>query len=250
MPSRSQRKPVRAASPALASPRLQRLARGEPRPGPGAPDAAEAQELCDLCAVAIPSEHRHLLDLDARQLLCVCRACSLLFDRPAAGRGQLKLVPQRRLRLERFVLSDAIWEQLRIPVDMAYFFHDSRQRRVLAYYPGPMGATESRLELTAWEALEQANPVLSELEEDVEALLVNRVGDNRRQWLVPIEDCYRLVAAIRTRWRGFSGGREVWEAIDAFFAQLDRQARSDPNNERGGGRGEETRWRSADVKVM
>lgn len=248
MPSRSQRRPVTAASSALASPRLRRLAQGEPRAGPGGV-ADAAQELCDLCAVAIPAEHRHLLDLDAGQLLCVCRACSLLFDRPAAGRGQLKLVPQRRLRLDRFVLSDAVWEQLRIPVEMAYFFHSSRQRRVLAYYPGPMGATESRLELTAWEALERANPVLSELEEDVEALLVNRVGANRRQWLVPIEDCYRLVATIRTRWRGFSGGREVWEAIDAFFAQLDRQARSDPNSERGGGRGEETRWRSADVKV-
>ena len=43
-----------------------------------------------------------------------------------------------------------------------------------AYYPSPMGPTESLLELDAWAALEAANPVLATLEPDVEALLVNR----------------------------------------------------------------------------
>jgi hypothetical protein len=32
------------------------------------------------------------------------------------------------------------------------------------------------------------------------------------------------VAVIRTRWRGFTGGREVWEAIEQFFEDLDRVA--------------------------
>ena len=60
----------------------------------------------------------------------------------------------------------------------------------------------------------------------MEALLVNRVGGARRQWLVPLDDCYALVGLIRTRWRGLSGGSEVWHEIDGFFEELDRRARS------------------------
>jgi hypothetical protein len=89
-----------------------------------------------------------------------------------------------------------------------------------------MGATESHLSLTAWSEIETANPVLSTMQPDVEALLVNRVKEARRHWLVPIEDCYRLVAVIRTRWRGFTGGKDVWLQIDRFFETLDGRART------------------------
>jgi Family of unknown function (DUF5947) len=218
----------RAVSP-LASPRLARLASGsaateaggtEMSPGPG----EETSEQCELCGLALPDRHRHMLDLDSRQLLCACRACSLLFDRPAAGGGHLRLVPERRRRLSEFQLDDQMWAELQIPVQMAFFHHDSRQGRVKAFYPGPMGATESRLELTAWSGLEGANPVLTDMTPDVEALLVNRARGLQGQWLVPIDDCYRLVAVIRTGWRGFTGGKEVWSAIEQFFADLDRRA--------------------------
>ena len=49
-----------------------------------------------------------------------------------------------------------------------------------------MGATESLLGLDAWAALEDANPVLTTLEPDVEALLVHRARGERRHQLVPI----------------------------------------------------------------
>ena len=42
----------------------------------------------------------------------------------------------------------------------------------------------------------------------------------REHWLVPIDDCYELVGLIRSRWRGFGGGEEVWAAIDRFFDDL------------------------------
>jgi hypothetical protein len=148
-----------------------------------------------------------------------------LFDRRGAGGGHLRLVPERRLRLDGFELTTAAWERLRIPVDMAFFFRSSRAGRVMALYPGPMGATESLLELESWEELERANPVLTTMEPDVEALLVDRARGSARQWLVPIDDCYQLVGLIRTRWRGFSGGKEVWLEIESFFAELDRSAR-------------------------
>jgi hypothetical protein len=99
----------------------------------------------------------------------------------------------------------------------------------MAYYPSPMGPTESQLELEAWRELEAANEILRTLEPDVEALLVNRARGERRTWLVPIEDCYALVAVIRTHWRGFSGGREVWEQLDSFYSELDRKSRTAPS---------------------
>jgi hypothetical protein len=186
----------------------------------------ETQERCELCGEAIPAEHRHVLDLSTGDLRCSCRPCSVLFDRRGAGGGHHKLVPERRLRLEGFELSDPLWEELRIPVDMAFFFHSSPAERVVAFYPGPMGATESLLELNAWQAIAAANPVLADMEPDVEALLVNRARGARDCWLVPIDDCYGLVGLIRTRWKGLTGGKEVWEEIGRFFAALDGRSRS------------------------
>lgn len=116
---------------------------------------------------------------------------------------------------------------------MAFFFYSSTAKRVVAFYPGPMGATESHLSLTAWGEIEAANPVVATMEPDVEALLVNRVGGARRQWLVPIEDCYRLVAVIRMRWRGFGGGKDVWREIDGFFQALDGRSRALKSDTRG-----------------
>ena len=186
---------------------------------------AEPQEHCELCGAPVPEAHRHLVDLDSQRMLCACRPCSLLFGRRGAGGGHLRLVGERRVRLDHFELSSAAWERLRIPVDIAFFFRSSRASRVMAFYPGPMGATESLLELESWEELERANPVLATMEPDVEALLVDRARGSARQWLVPIDDCYRLVGVIRTRWRGFGGGKEVWLEIESFFEELDRSAR-------------------------
>jgi len=194
-------------------------------PTAGESAAAGQRERCELCGEPLPAEHRHLLDLESRQLLCACRACSMLFDRRAAGGGHYRLLPDRRLRLDDFQLDDLAWEQLRIPVEMAFFFFSSAAKRVVAFYPSPMGATESRLELSAWEQLQLANPVLATIAHDVEALLVNRARGKHGEWIVPVDDCYRLVAVIRTRWRGFAGGREVWSEIERFFEELDRRAR-------------------------
>ena len=190
-------------------------------------------EHCDLCAAPIPPEHRHLLRLADRELQCVCQPCSLLFFDDVATSGRYRLVPDRRLRLEGFVLDDLMWEELRLPVDMAFFFRNTAAERVSAFYPSPMGPTESLLPLEAWEALEAANPVLATLAPDVEALLVNRARGARRHYLVGIDECYGLVAVIRTRWRGFTGGKEVWEAIAAFYEDLDRRATAAPAAGRG-----------------
>jgi hypothetical protein len=208
----------------LASSRLRRLARSS---------AAEREaqlELCELCGEPLPAEHRHLLDLESRELMCACRACTILFDRRAAGGAHYRLVPDRRWRLEGFALDDVDWADLRIPVEMAFFFRLGAEDRMVALYPSPAGPTESLLELDSWEDIERANPVVRELETDVEALLVNRARGARDHYLVPIEDPFRLVALIRTRWRGLTGGKEVWEEIDGFFEGLSRKAKTVQSN--------------------
>jgi len=213
-----------AVSNSPAQSRLGRLARR--RAGPLQPSGASQEyEHCELCSAPIDPQHRHLLDLRTRELMCACQACSLLFDRGAAGGDHFKLVPDRVNRLADFELSDLAWEGLRIPVDIAFFFRSSEEGRTMAFYPSPMGPTESQLGLEAWAEIEAANPVLATMVEDVEALLVNRARGARRQWLVPIGECYRLVGLIRTRWKGLSGGKEVWAEIDAFFDDLDRRAK-------------------------
>jgi len=206
----------------VATSRLGRLAR---RP-PSAAQQPEPEEHCELCGRPIASRHRHLLELSSRELVCACRPCGLLFDRGGSGNGRYRLVPERILRLDGFELGDPAWEELRLPVDMAFFFRSSAAGRVVALYPGPMGPVESQLELRAWAELEAANPVLAGMADDVEALLVDRTRGARRHWLVPIDEPYALVGLIRVRWRGLSGGREVWAEIDRFFDELDSRARS------------------------
>ena len=185
----------------------------------------QAPEHCDLCAEPIAPTHRHLLDLESRRLLCACRACTILFDHAGAGGGHYRLLPDRVRLLDGFDLDDAAWLAFEIPVGMAFFFHSSAAGRVVAFYPSPLGATESLLQLDAWDDLVAANPVLAELEPEVEALLVNRSQGKREHWLLPVDRCYELVGIVRTQWKGFGGGDEVWSALDDFFDKLRKEAK-------------------------
>lgn len=180
------------------------------------------RERCDLCAAPVPTVHQHLLEPASRALVCACEACAILFSAPSA---KFRRVP-RRIRLIRdFQLADQLWEDLAIPINMAYFYNDSVAGRARASYPSPAGATESLLKLDAWRELEAANPVLATLEADVEGLLANRLGvisgsGEPEYFLLPIDECYKLVGLIRTHWRGLSGGTEVWKELALFFADL------------------------------
>lgn len=183
------------------------------------PAPAEA-ERCELCAGPLPSEHRHVVDLRQRRLLCACRPCSLLFDRDAAGGGHYRLVPERCMRLDGFRLDDVQWAALELPVAMAFFVRAGEDGRVTALYPSPAGVTESQLALERWDELEAAHPALAQMRPDVEALLVDGVGEAREAWLVGVDACYRLVALVRANWRGFSGGEQLRRALDGFFDDL------------------------------
>lgn len=184
-------------------------------------------ERCELCSLEIGSEHPHLIEVTQRNLLCTCDACVLLFSGRAGTK--YKRVPRDIRLLANFQLSDAEWDGLMIPINLAFFFQNSLDSRVSAFYPSPAGATESLLPLEAWSSIVQANPALNLLESDLEALLVNRVGQSRgagpaEYYIVPIDACYKLVGLIRLHWRGLSGGAEVWQEIGNFFAELRSKA--------------------------
>jgi hypothetical protein len=194
-----------------------------PRAQAAAAVIAAAQEKCELCAVLLPSEHRHLLETGQRRIVCSCDACALRFSDVVGGRFQL--IPRDVLSLPGFQLTDGDWEALALPIDLAFFFRHGPDGRIVALYPSPAGATESTLSLDAWRTLVMENPALAELQPDVEALLVNRAAEHRLYYIVPIDLCFELVGLIRVHWRGLHGGEEVWREIDGFFAKLAERAR-------------------------
>jgi hypothetical protein len=180
------------------------------------------QQRCEMCAEPIGDQHQHVVDLVGRGLMCTCRPCYLLFTAEDAEL-RYRAVPDRYLALTDFALFAGQWDELEIPVGLAFFFRNSEQGRTVAFYPGPAGATESELPLGAWDRIVDANPVLGSLAPDVEALIVrmpDRSGGAAEAHLVPIDRCYELVGLLRTAWRGFDGGQEARAVLGAFFADL------------------------------
>ncbi len=187
-------------------------------------------ERCELCAVELSEDHTHLFEPVSRQLICACSECLV-------STGQQRNVTYLRLSkricyLADFNMPEGLWDSLMIPVGMAFFFYNSPAERVMVFYPGPAGATESLLKLDSWEELIQENPVLAKMQPDVEALLVNRLQGAQDYYLVPIDKCYELAGLLRMHWRGLSGGPAVWAEIARFYAGLKDQA--SPTGEKPG----------------
>src|SRR5271156_6574729 len=105
-------------------------------------------EQCELCSAELRSEHPHLIELTQRKLLCACDACAMLFSGRAGTK--YKRVPRDGRLLADFHMTDAEWEGLLIPINLAFFFQNSQTSRVSAFYPSPAGATESLLPLETW----------------------------------------------------------------------------------------------------
>ena len=223
--------------PAPPAPPGQEGQGGHPDPGTGA--AAEA-ERCEMCHEVLNDRHGHLVDTDKRSLACACRACYLLFTHEGAAAGRYRAVPERICHDPERPLTDADWNELQIPVAMAFFFFNSALDRVVAGYPSPAGPTECELDLTAWDRLAATHPLLGEMTPDVEAIFVNRAENGRagpggrppqaspgqgyEVFLIPIDECYSLVGELRLGWQGFDGGSEVRAALATFLAGLRQRA--------------------------
>jgi Fe-S cluster biogenesis protein NfuA len=211
---------IHSAPPAASASPLVQIGRAPHASTAPAVSSAPAapSEHCELCAKPIGERHSHLVDVEKRTLLCACRPCWLLFTTPGVGR--YRAVPERTRSARDLVWTDAQWDQVQVPVDLAFFFFNSTLGRPAAFYPSPAGATESLLPLATWDEVVRANPLLADLALDVEALLVWKRPTGYEGHVVPVDVCYELVGIIRRHWRGFHGGDEAWQAIEAFFAGL------------------------------
>ncbi len=176
-----------------------------------------------MCATEVAAEHGHLADLDSSRLMCACRACYLLFTSPDAGRGRYRAVPDRYLADPEHPFLAIEWDELQIPVGLAFFLRSSGQDEITGFYPSPAGVTECRLDLTAWDRLAAAHPLLRAAEPDVEAVLFTKDGPGC--FVVPIDACYELAGRIRLHWRGFDGGDEARQAIASFLDSVRRRSR-------------------------
>jgi hypothetical protein len=188
------------------------------------------REQCELCSKGVGSGHQHLIEPAARRLVCVCDACAVLFP---GTHTKYRRVPRTIRSLPDVQISDAQWDSLLIPIGLAFFYENSQAGRVVAIYPSPAGPTESLLPLETWHDIVRENPVLARMEPDVEALVARRLDLTRREepdagrheyYVLPIDECFRLVGLIRLHWKGLSGGTEVWSEISRFFSGIRARA--------------------------
>jgi Family of unknown function (DUF5947) len=184
-------------------------------------------ERCEMCSETLGSEHQHVVNVEGRQLMCVCRGCYLLFTDTHAEL-RYRAVPDRYLAFEDFGLDRRRWEALQIPVGLAFFFRNSALGRMVAFYPGPAGATESELDMAAWNDIRFADPRVDMLADDTEALLVQVPEHDEgppKCHLLPIDACYEFVGRLRMLWRGFDGGQDVRTFMDDFFQAIDSRSK-------------------------
>ena len=95
-----------------------------------------SEESCELCSAALGREHPHLLEPESRQIYCACGACALLFD--GIPKSRYKRIPRDARYLQDFEMTDAQWENLRIPIvpmRLDGVWRMKRQRRRFAH-PG------------------------------------------------------------------------------------------------------------------
>lgn len=207
---------------------------------------------CELCGEEIGERHHHLLhlgdphrsglhksgltpsleqtalqpdavpQLSGRKIVCGCEACAILFSDPAAG--GYRRIPTDIRALGDFRMDDVQWEELSIPINMAFFCRSGNGSEPVAFYPSPGGATQANVGAESWRQIVEQNAPLQRMASDVEALLVNRLSRPHEYFIVPIDECYRLIGLIRTQWRGFSGGKDVWESISGFFTSIRNRA--------------------------
>ena len=187
--------------------------------GPGDPPSEEV-EYCDMCGLSIPADHRHLLDLKERRIVCACESCWAM----RSGEGDYRPTGNRTLWLADLTLPEEVWASFQIPIGLAFFMRSTVTECVVAMYPSPAGATESELHFESWERMLELNPVLRELEPDIEGLIVNRLSEPPMYAIAPIDRCYALTGAIKATWEGISGGTGVGAAVTDFFEDLQRTA--------------------------
>ena len=90
---------------------------------------AEAAAGRASAAISAPTplapEHSHLIELAARRILCTCRPCHIVFEPAGAAQGKYRAIPNRYREVAEFVVDDATWDALQLPIGLVFFFYNS-----------------------------------------------------------------------------------------------------------------------------
>jgi hypothetical protein len=211
--------PIRTGNGTNGTGPLDAIVPAQTNDAPGAVQA-DGDEVCDLCGITIPENHRHLLHLVERRIVCSCESCWNV----RSGDAEYRPAGNRTLWLPDLDVPDDVWAGFQIPIGLAFFMESTVTECVVALYPSPAGATESELHFDSWSRMLELNPVLRGLEPDIEGLVVNRVADPPAYAIAPIDKCYALTGLIKMHWEGISGGPAVHEAVARFFEGLEHEA--------------------------
>jgi hypothetical protein len=141
-----------------------------------------------------------------------------------SGDGDYRPTGNRTLWLQELDVPDDLWASFQIPIGLAFFMESTVTACVVAMYPSPAGATESELHFDSWSRMRERNPVLQDMEPDIEGLIANRLSDPPMYVIAPIDRCYALTGMIKANWEGISGGAGVETAVARFFEQLRSEA--------------------------
>ena len=176
-------------------------------------------ERCDLCGTSLPDDHRHMLNIVERAIVCTCESCWAL----RSGDVEYRPVGSRTVWLPELDMPDDVWAGFQIPIGLAFFMYSTTSECIVAMYPSPAGATESELHFNTWNRLIELNPDLR-LEADIEGLIANRMAEPAVYAIAPIDRCYELTGAIKASWSGSSGGAGVDQRVARFFEDLRAKA--------------------------
>ena len=126
-------------------------------------------------------------------------------------------------------MTDAQWDSLMIPINMAFFFDSSPPGSVVALYPSPAGADRiaaaagslERHRRATIRRLRRWSPMSRRCWSIASA---TRAADRRRSISsLPIDECFKLVGLIRAHWqRPLRRHRSVAARSAQFFAELRR----------------------------
>ena len=116
----------------------------------------DRREHCDaLRQAGIPAEHRHLLHLDERRILCACESC--LAMRGGRRRATARPGPGPSGSTD-FDLPDELWATFAIPIGLAFFLTRASVGQRRRDVPEPGGRHRVRARARAWQELAEHEP--------------------------------------------------------------------------------------------
>src|SRR5262245_166219 len=85
--------------------------------------AAASLPGCELCNAPMAAEHAHLVESSSGRLLCACEACAILFGHQQGQKYHR--VPSSVVELSDFSMSDLLWNNLAVPIGLAFLYEST-----------------------------------------------------------------------------------------------------------------------------